>query len=98
MAPRSPLPERLAKAEEWIAGHEARCEERYAAIQATVAALHEVIEGWRKGAWALVLAVLGLGLTIIGSLLVQIYALEPLRVAPPPAVPITAPPALHRAD
>jgi hypothetical protein len=38
----------------------------------------------------LVLAVLGLALTIIGSLLVQIYALEPLRVAALAPVPPAA--------
>jgi hypothetical protein len=69
----------LAKAEQWIAGHEARCEERYAALQAAVEGLHAALEGWRRGAWALVLAVLGLAVTIIGSLLIQVYDLEPLR-------------------
>lgn len=89
MAARSSTPERLAKAEAWIQGHEERCEERYAMIQATVVELREILEGWRRGVWALVLAVLGLAATIIGSLLVQIYALEPLRISaassPPPA-------------
>lgn len=96
MARGSSTSERLAKAEEWIAGHEHRCEERYAAIQATVLELREMLEGWRRGAWALVLAVLGLAATIIGSLLVQIYALEParvsaLRAAPPAASAGSAP-------
>jgi hypothetical protein len=96
MARRSSTSERLAKAEEWIAGHEQRCEERYAAIQATVLELREMLEGWRRCAWALVLAVLGLAATIIGSLLVQIYALEPIRIsalrsAPAPASAELAP-------
>jgi hypothetical protein len=83
------MAERMAKAEAWIEGHEQRCEERYLAIQASVADLRTVLDGWRKGAWALVSAVLGLAATIIGTLLLLVYAqappplkLGPLRFAP----------------
>jgi len=72
----------MAKAEAWIASHEERCEERYAAIQAAVADVRGVLEGWRRGAWALVSAVLGLAATIIGTLLLLVYAQAPLKLGP----------------
>ena len=90
MSGRSPMAERMAKAEAWIEAHEERCEERYIAIQASVADVRAVLEGWRRGAWALVSAILGLAATIIGTLLLLVYAQAPLKLGALHLAPVAA--------
>lgn len=52
------MAERLARAEEWIDGHERRCEERQVAMGREIRDLKDSTQGLTKGAWGVVLALL----------------------------------------
>lgn len=79
--------ERLARAEEWIEGHEKRCEERQLSMGREIRDMKGNISGLTKGAWGVVIAVLGFAL-------VQIYS--DLKEQPAPAaVAIAAPAPAH---
>lgn len=69
--------ERVAKVEEWIEGHEQRCEERYGALRSDVS-------GLTKGAWGLIAV-------IAGWLAVQLYGEMRKPPLPPQTVVIAAP-------
>lgn len=74
--------ERLARAEEWITGHEKRCEDRQAAIEGAISDLKGATAGLTKGAWGIVLA-------LLGFMAVQLYT--DMRRPAPAAVAIATP-------
>lgn len=53
----STMGERLARAEEWIEGHERRCEDRQVALGREIRTLKDGVGGLTKGAWGVVGAV-----------------------------------------
>src|SRR5262249_32007313 len=76
--------EKVAEHGEWISNHEKRCEERYAGIQRSIQSIEGVLRALVKGAFGLLLA-------ILGWLLVQLYNGNQARLAAldPPATPVT---------
>lgn len=67
--------ERVVRLEEWTEGHEKRCEERQTTMGREIRELKIGVGGLTKGAWAVVLALLGWAL-------VQIYSNIEHREAP----------------
>lgn len=76
------MAERLAKVEEWVEGHEARCEDRLNNLLGGMADLKDSQKTMRNAAWAVVISVLGFA----GA---QLY--NGLKPPPPAAVAVAVP-------
>lgn len=52
------MAERVARIEEWVEGHEVRCEDRQRTLGREIGELKSATGGLTKGAWAVALALL----------------------------------------